>query len=60
MGMAVVTIPDGIVKGPERVLPKNSVDIPVCIFVFKIGRSNRVCGTALCGVGSIRICGPVV
>jgi hypothetical protein len=25
IGVAVETIPDGIVKGPDRVLPKNSV-----------------------------------
>jgi hypothetical protein len=25
MGVAVVTIPEGMVKGPERVLPKKSV-----------------------------------
>jgi len=25
IGVAVVTIPEGIVKGPDRVLPKNSV-----------------------------------
>jgi hypothetical protein len=25
MGVAVVTMPEGMVKGPERILPKNSV-----------------------------------
>jgi hypothetical protein len=34
MGTAVVTIPDGTVKGPERVLPRNSV--------FKWARSKLV------------------
>ena len=38
IGVAVVTIPEGMVKGPERLLPKKSV--------FKVGGSGWGCQAA--------------
>jgi hypothetical protein len=38
IGVAVVTIPEGMVKGPERVLPKKSV--------FKVAGSGWGCQAA--------------
>jgi hypothetical protein len=49
IGVAVVTIPEGIVKGPDRVLPKNSVvKVAGSSFGFMgVGKSRKYTVSAL-------------